>query len=313
MRLGRSEPGLAGRLGSALTCRRRHRLTLKPLWRPPRRSAAGFRPSSVAPSRPSAGALRQRQHPPSSPTQNQIIAEASGPEKEGGGEWWGWWLRSLLLEMARRVISKNSSHLNWRSSCFSSSESSKLGSRPHMKAALGDGNEAESDLADSPRPEGQKSAGESSELFTYTCRTSGRPPPAIRRCPGGSASCRPWSPPATSCSWSRPLSWCRAPGSRRASSCASSCVWPLELHKQAADLREEDHTRGAKNTSHSSPPSLLDPARSVTEANPDFYKSRSQRRSSVRESQSFWVSLRFWVLNWKLFPSELFVDRMKAH
>lgn len=42
----------------------------------------------------------------------------------------------LLLVIERRVYAKNSSHLNFLSSCFSSSESSKLGSLPHMKAAL---------------------------------------------------------------------------------------------------------------------------------------------------------------------------------
>lgn len=42
----------------------------------------------------------------------------------------------LLWVIERRVKAKNSSHLNCLSSCFSSSESSKLGSLPHMKAAL---------------------------------------------------------------------------------------------------------------------------------------------------------------------------------
>lgn len=44
--------------------------------------------------------------------------------------------RLLLLVIAWRVIAKNSSHLNCLSSSFSSSGSSKLGSLPHIKAAL---------------------------------------------------------------------------------------------------------------------------------------------------------------------------------
>jgi hypothetical protein len=42
----------------------------------------------------------------------------------------------LFRVIACRVIAKKSSHLNVCSSCFSSSGSSKLGSLPHMKAAL---------------------------------------------------------------------------------------------------------------------------------------------------------------------------------
>lgn len=42
----------------------------------------------------------------------------------------------LLLLMALRISSRNSSHLYWLSSCFSSSESSELGSLPHINAAL---------------------------------------------------------------------------------------------------------------------------------------------------------------------------------
>lgn len=42
----------------------------------------------------------------------------------------------LLFVIAWRVIAKNSSHLNFLSSSFSPSDSSKFGSLPHMKAAL---------------------------------------------------------------------------------------------------------------------------------------------------------------------------------
>lgn len=43
---------------------------------------------------------------------------------------------SLLLVIAERVMAKNSSHLYFLSSCFSSSDSAKLGSLPHINAAL---------------------------------------------------------------------------------------------------------------------------------------------------------------------------------